>query len=29
MLDECLIFYKIKQIEINYLIVTLVDDLKD
>ena len=27
--DECLIFYKIKQIEINYLILTLVDDLKD
>ena len=28
-LDECLIFYKIKEIEINYLILTLVDDLKD
>ena len=28
-LDECLIFYNIKKMEINYLILTLVDDLKD
>ena len=28
-LDELLVFYRIKSIEINYLVLTLVDDLKD
>ena len=26
---ECLIFYKVKKIEINYLTLTLIDDFKD